>query len=227
MATQLLVGGPVYVFTLEVRRYAQHVAARLCCISGGLFFTVTENVFVAQIRENGVPGRDSAKHVHSMWVLFERGHATRGFSLVQTHCDPETVSACNAIAMVVQMLGGVVDVTMHAYKRTLYPLPRHLLTQNTILSAGVVFEGQLRHNLAVYAPNVDLGPISVTAIHSMVSSTARPTVVRAYIKSVRAPTSQGSGVNRSVPSAPGLCFLYGGSRWLSDNRGGCTNAVSV
>lgn len=39
----ILVGGPVFVLSFDVRVSTQHVVARFCCISGGFFFTVTEN----------------------------------------------------------------------------------------------------------------------------------------------------------------------------------------
>lgn len=108
------------------------------------------------------------------------------FDSVQAHSDPETVPVCNAIATVMQMLGGFIGVMMYATNAPNLPCTQHILTQNTVSSAGVVFDGQLRHNLAVYAPNVDPGPItaSVAAIYSGVSSAARPSVIHAYVKSV-------------------------------------------
>lgn len=39
----ILVGGPVYVIAYDIRLPTQRVVTRFCCISGGLFFTVTEN----------------------------------------------------------------------------------------------------------------------------------------------------------------------------------------
>ena len=66
------------------------------------------------------------------------------------------------------------------------PRPQHGLTQNTFCNAGVVFDAQLSHNLAVYAPNVDLDPItaSVAAIYPAVSPTERPNVIHACVASV-------------------------------------------
>lgn len=41
----ILAGGPVYVIVIayDIQLATQCVVARFCCISGGLFFTVTEN----------------------------------------------------------------------------------------------------------------------------------------------------------------------------------------
>jgi MFS family permease len=132
----ILVGGPVF-----------------CCISGGLFFTVTENT--------------SSMKLIIYQILCGMGVGSTSqntFIIFQAHSDPETVPICNAIATVMQMLGGFIGVTM----------------------AGVVFDGQLLHNLAVYAPKVDPGPItaSVAAIYSEVPSAARPSVIHAYVKSL-------------------------------------------
>ncbi|KAI9566619.1 ABC transporter [Boletus coccyginus] len=132
----ILVGGPVF-----------------CCISGGLFFTVTENT--------------SSTKLIIYQILYGIGVGTtsqNSFIVLQAHSDLETVSVSNAIATVMQILGGFIGVTI----------------------AGVVFDSQLRHNLAVYAPEVDPGPIttSVAAVYSAVSSTARPSVIQAYVKSL-------------------------------------------
>ncbi|KAG9312431.1 ABC transporter [Chiua virens] len=86
------------------------------------------------------------------------------FVALQADSDPESMSVCNAIATFMQILGGFIGITI----------------------AGVVFNDQLRHNLSLYAPNVDPGPITenVTAIYTAVSLAARPGVIHAYIKSL-------------------------------------------
>ncbi|KAF8129836.1 major facilitator superfamily domain-containing protein [Boletus edulis] len=126
-----------------------------CCVSGGLFFTVTENT--------------SSTKLIIYQILYGIGTGNNKtfdhtFPLVQALSKPETMSISNAIVTVMQMLGGFIGVTI----------------------AGVVFDAQLRQNLAVYAPNVDPGPItaSVAAIYSEVTSTARPSVIHAYVKSL-------------------------------------------
>ncbi|KAG6372474.1 ABC transporter [Boletus reticuloceps] len=126
-----------------------------CCVSGGLFFTVTENT--------------SSTKLIIYQILYGIGTGAtmqNTFVALQALSKPETMSISNGIATVMQMLGGFIGVTI----------------------AGVVFDAQLRQNLAVYAPNVDPGPItaSVAAIYSDVTSTARPSVIHAYVKSVGA-----------------------------------------
>jgi hypothetical protein len=113
------------------------------------------------------------------------------------------------------------------------PCPQHILTQSTVSRAGVVFDGQLLHNLAVYAPKVDPGPItaSVAAIYSEVPSAARPSVIHAYVKSVGTVhfISGGVGVTvtRNVWSVAGLCLPYGSPSWILDDFWGCIDKVRV
>lgn len=108
------------------------------------------------------------------------------------------------------------------------PRPRHKLIQNTCSSAGVVFDSQLHHNLAVYVPDVNPGPIAaiVTVIYSAVSSTARPGVIRAYVKSV-GHFGFKFYFGRCKRNVAGLCFPYGCTSRIFHHRWSCTDKVGV
>ncbi|KAF9244490.1 ABC transporter [Melanogaster broomeanus] len=71
------------------------------------------------------------------------------FTALQADTDLKSVSVCTAMASFMQILGGFIGVT-----------------------AGAIFNNQLRHNLAVFAPEVEPGPVtaSVAAIYSAVPS---------------------------------------------------------
>ncbi|KAF8553093.1 hypothetical protein OG21DRAFT_1604322 [Imleria badia] len=119
-----------------------------------LFFSVTENT-------------SSTKLI--IYQVLYGTTAQNTFIALQAHSEAETVSVCNAVATVMQMLGDFIRMTMYTRKILSHARGMDWLKTHSS-SAGVVFDAQLRTNLAVYAPNVDPGPItaSVAAIYSAV-----------------------------------------------------------